>query len=63
MNKDHRWKQPTPIMQLRAILGSLEGHQSNQEDGIIADSAYIVRAQEHTNQLLNLLPFFEQGHW
>jgi hypothetical protein len=61
--KDPRWKQPTPVMQLRTILGSLEGHLSNQESGVITDAAYIVYAQEHTYQLLNLLPFIEQGHW
>jgi len=61
--KDPRWKQPTPIMQLRAILGSLGGWAENQKDGIVTDARYIVYAQEHTEQLLNLLPFVEQGHW
>jgi hypothetical protein len=50
-------------MQLRAILGSLGGWAENQKDGIVTDARYIVYAQEHTEQLLNLLPFVEQGHW
>ena len=62
-NKDPRWRQPTPMMQLVALIGSFEGHKSNHEEGIVTDTQYIRYCDDHIGQLFNLRPFVEQGRW
>ena len=57
------WKQPSPMMQLITIVGSLEGNVSNWQDRIITDRALACRATSHSNQLSALLPYLEKGHW
>ena len=63
LNKRPEWKQPTPSMQLTAILGSLEGHKSNHEEGIITDTQYIRNVDWHIDWLIQLRPFIERGTW
>jgi len=63
MSRDPRWRQPTPIMQLRAVLASLDGNKQVHIEGIIIDVQYMRRVDEHIEQLMNLLPFVEKGNW
>jgi hypothetical protein len=63
MSKNPLWKQPTPMMQLRAILASAEGHSSIHESGIISDHQFIDVSKLHINELMNLLPYVEKGSW
>jgi len=62
-NKDSRWRQPTPLMQLIALTGSMEGHKCNHTEGIISDSYYCRQLDDHVDQLVNLQPFIKQGKW
>ena len=61
--KPERWKQATPADQLQVILGSLEGHLSNWEDGIISAEKFQSRAREHLLDLQILLPHLRSGEW
>ena len=63
MNKDPRWRQPTPMFQLIALIGSMEGHKSNHTEGIITDRYYCEKLDDHIDQLFELRPFVEQGKW
>ena len=51
------------MMQLVAIIGSLEGYTSNWEAKIISDAKYAGYAANHSDQLFALRPYLEQGHW
>lgn len=62
-NKDPRFKQPTPVMQLIALTGSFEGHAANLEEGIITELQFCRSMADHIKMLVNLTPFVEQGHW
>lgn len=63
MNKDPRWRQPTPMMQLTALVGSFEGHKMNHDEVITTDTQYIRACNEHIEMLFNLRPFVERGSW
>lgn len=65
MGKDIRlrWKQPTPVMQLRAFLFSLEGQTSNANKGIIRSEQFLRTVNLHVQELQALLPYVEKGHW
>lgn len=57
------WKQPTPLMQLRAIVAAVDGHTDNWRSGILSHRAYAHRASSLSDQLTALLPFVERGDW
>ena len=66
MNADQQrfnWQQPTPIMQLRAITGSVEGYTSNWRERILPERAYAMRAASFSDELMVLLPYVEKGTW
>jgi hypothetical protein len=63
MSKNDRWKQSTPLMQLRAILANVAGNAMNHDDKIINDQKFINITKLHIDELMNLLPYVEQGHW
>jgi hypothetical protein len=72
MNEDQikfGWRQPTPIMQFVAIMGSLEwwtsswrNHKAVKSEQY-ADGRYAEKAAEHSDMLYALRPYLEQGHW
>ncbi len=55
--KRSTWKQPTPIDQLTAIRGALEGNVINFDSGIIRKWEIVDRALKATEEIRELEPF------
>lgn len=63
MQKNPRWKQPTPAMEHVCIVSSLEGHYSNWEDGVIGNLLFSIECKHNIDMLKALQPFLEKGSW
>lgn len=61
--RNPRWRQPTPMMQLTALLFGIEGHKCNHDEGLITDQQYIEVVTQYIDELYALRPFVELGHW
>lgn len=54
-----KWRQPTPVMQLRAELGGLEGSVSNWQDGITEEGDMIYRLLRYQQGVKEILDHME----
>jgi hypothetical protein len=55
-----KWRQPSPIMELRAICMSLEGHYSNWKDGITDSIKFEMRFEQHIKDIREIYGHIEK---
>jgi len=58
-----RWRQPTPAMQLQAVMGAFEGHFSNWVAGITPALDLRVEFRRTMEQVQDLSRHLEAGGW
>jgi hypothetical protein len=56
-------RQPTPSMELTAILMSLEGQFLNWREGIISESSFQAQFHRHLSRIKALQPHLDVGAW
>ncbi len=61
--KNPRWKQPTPAMQLIAIMGNLQGFKYLLEEKEITVERWLEVSMPIIDEISSLTPFIEKGTW
>ncbi len=62
--KNPEWHQGTPELQLTVLRMSIEGHESNFEDGIIEKETFLHHFKRFMDQLEQLTPYLlKQKNW